>query len=378
MTVRLAILTVCAAAFLPAQSFDPRFAEIVRQADRDQLYSLLWDLPKGGDLHHHFGLSIPAEVWLDYATDPKHTRGNEFFTRVKFASCPGDNDPPIRFRNIQRSTWKALPPCRQDEYAPLASLDTGHRAEWLSSSQLDRAGEGRNEFFDVIVARMADIDKDPNLMADAMAEAMMRMASQGVRYPESQVSPITFKALDGRVLTPEEGVAVIRGVLDRPDVKACGIQVRFLFSLVRFRPDSEKMLEFAYRFVDQHRDLWKGINLVGREDNDKGYPLRFLETFRKMRRQYPDIHLSIHAGEKDSPGHEVRDTLLLGAERIGHGVNLISDPDTMLLARTGKFLVETQLISNKLLEYTPDLSQHPFPEYLRTGIPVCEWVSQSC
>jgi adenosine deaminase CECR1 len=90
-----------------------------------------------------------------------------------------------------------------------------------------------------------------------------------------------------------------------------------------------------------------------------------------MRRQYPDIHLSIHAGEKDSPGHEVRDTLLLGAERIGHGVNLITDPDTMLLARTGKFLVEIQLISNKLLEYTPDLSLHPFPEYLRTGIPVC-------
>jgi adenosine deaminase CECR1 len=111
--------------------------------------------------------------------------------------------------------------------------------------------------------------------------------------------------------------------------------------------------------------------MAGREDNDDGYPLRFLETFRKMRRTYSGIGLSIHAGEAKSPGHSVRDTLLLGATRIGHGINLIGDPDTMLLMRTGRFLVEVNLISNRLLEYVPDVTRHPFPEYLRLGIPVC-------
>ena len=66
----------------------------------------------------------------------------------------------------------------------------------------------------------------------------------------------------------------------------------------------------------------------------------------------------------------MRETLLLGADRIGHGVNLISDPDTMLLMRHGPYMVEINLISNLLLEYVSDYSQHPFPEYLRTGIPV--------
>jgi len=66
----------------------------------------------------------------------------------------------------------------------------------------------------------------------------------------------------------------------------------------------------------------------------------------------------------------VRDTLLLGADRIGHGLNLISDDDTMLLMRHGPYLVEINLISNLLLEYVSDYSEHPFPEYLRTGIPV--------
>ncbi len=33
--------------------------------------------------------------------------------------------------------------------------------------------------------------------------------------------------------------------------------------------------------------------MVGREDNDKGYPLRFLPVLRELRHQYPEIHLSI-------------------------------------------------------------------------------------
>jgi adenosine deaminase CECR1 len=73
----------------------------------------------------------------------------------------------------------------------------------------------------------------------------------------------------------------------------------------------------------------------------------------------------------DGPDHNIRDTLLLGASRIGHGVNLIQDPDTLLLMRNNKYLVEINLISNRLLEYIPDLTKHPFPEYLRTGVPVC-------
>jgi adenosine deaminase CECR1 len=42
----------------------------------------------------------------------------------------------------------------------------------------------------------------------------------------------------------------------------------------------------------------------------------------------------------------------------------------MRLMRHGPYLVEINLISNLLLQYVSDYSQHPFPEYLRTGIPV--------
>ena len=93
-------------------------------------------------------------------------------------------------------------------------------------------------------------------------------------------------------------------------------------------------------------------------------------TLRELRQQYSGVRLSVHAGEVDEPNAHVRDTLLLGADRIGHGLNLITDDDTMLLMRHGPYLVEINLISNLLLEYVSDYSEHPFPEYLRTGIPV--------
>jgi adenosine deaminase CECR1 len=146
--------------------------------------------------------------------------------------------------------------------------------------------------------------------------------------------------------------------------------VRLQLPILRFEPTAEEQLRRAYALVHDNSDIFVAVNTVGREDNDKGYPLRFLETLRELRRQYSGVGLSIHAGEVDEPNYHVRDTLLLGADRIGHGINLISDDDTMRLMRHGPYLVEINLISNLLLQYVSDYSEHPFPEYLRTGIPV--------
>ncbi len=112
---------------------------------------------------------------------------------MRVGSCPGDTAPPIRFRTIRRSTWKPLPACPQGEYEPLSSLSPEMRGEWVTSMKLDRPGEGRNEFFEVIVQRMGYIAKDPNVAADAMAEPIRRMGKEGLRYLESQVASVVLQ-----------------------------------------------------------------------------------------------------------------------------------------------------------------------------------------
>src|SRR5437667_7441755 len=352
-------------------SFDTQFEIIKKTCSRQQLYALLYDLPKGGDLHNHLGLSFPAEQWYAAATDKQRTHGNEFYTRIRFNNCPDSSEALIRFRTIQRSSYLALSGCRKAEYENLAALSPDLRQQWISAMKLDRAGEGRNEFFEAIVPRLAEVAHDPWQLTELMVEAMQRDSAQGLRYLETQAGVSVLRDQDGQPIETERAVQFFRDALNRPDAKATGMTVRFQAVIIRYAPDAEELLERAYAFVDRHRDLWVGVNMAGREDNDKGHPLRFLETFRKLRRTYSGIQLSLHGGEVDSPGQDVRRTLTLGATRIGHGVNLITDPDTMLLMQDRKYLVEINLISNRLLEYVPDLDRHPFPEYLRFGIPVC-------
>jgi adenosine deaminase CECR1 len=371
MNVRLLLLSAIYALPLAGADFAQRFEQIKASVTPSELYALLFALPKGGDIHHHNGLSIYAGVWYRIATSPATLARNSFYTLTEVHNCPGAVDPQIRFVTIQKATWAALPPCQQSQYEALQSLSAERKAAWISSLMLDKPGEGRDEFFERIVTRLGDLNRDPYVLANAMAENLRLFGAEGVRYIEAQWIPGGAWDATGKPIPPEEANRIVLERLRQPDVRQSGVELRFQDVIIRYRPDAEQQLEAAYEWVSHHRDMWVGINMAGREDNDKGYALRFLPTYRKLRRTYADIPLSIHAGEKDSPGHEVRDTLLLGANRIGHGVNLITDPDTMLLMRNNRYLVEINLVSNRVLEYVPDTSQHPFPEYLRFGIPVC-------
>jgi len=188
-------------------------------------------------------------------------------------------------------------------------------------------------------------------------------------YLEPQLTLMGYRDGKGRPIPPSEVAKVIRARLAEPDVQSTGVSLRFQQAILRFLPGAEADLAEAYRIVAAEPE-WVGVNMVGREDDDRGYPLRFLKTFRALRERYSGIRLSIHAGEVDEPNYHVRDTLLLGAERIGHGLNLIDDPATLIDMRSGSFMIEINLISNLLLEYVADYREHPFPEYLRLGVPV--------
>lgn len=351
--------------------FGPQFERIKKEATPQQLYAFLYAMPKGGDLHHHGTLAAYPEEWLAAATDPAAAQGNTFFTRVRFHACPDSPEPFLRYQTIARYTYRKLSDCAKEEYGRLDQLTPERRAEWLNAMRLDKPGEGRDEFFEQVVNRLSGLVRDPNVLAEVMARYIQRYGREGLRYLETQVGLLGGFDQEGQAYPIERVAQTMRRMLARPEVQNSGVTVRFLITVIRFRPDAEQRIEEAYGFLDQHRDLFVGLNMAGREDNDKGHALRFVETFRKMRRKYAGIHLSIHAGEVDSPGTQVRDTLLIGAERIGHGLNLITDSDTLVRMRDRQQLVEINLVSNRLLDYFPDLNRHPFPEYLRTGVPVC-------
>ncbi|GMR23930.1 MAG: hypothetical protein BMS9Abin37_2409 [Acidobacteriota bacterium] len=367
--VCLALWIASTSAF--ADDFSARFETIKHEASREELYRILYAVPKGGDLHNHLGGAAFDDILWQLATDESVNGSQTFRTRVRINECSGGCGTPLSyFHTISDPTWDAMSPCCREEYEPLEELSQAQRADWLSSTRIDNDGEGRDEFFEAIWPRIAEVLRQAPLLAELAVKNMERFGDEGLRYVEFQIGPWN-RARGDTPLTEDEFHEILAARLVKPDALDTGVSVRFQTNVLRFTPYAEERVEQSFAFVDRHRDLWVSVNLVGREDNGKGYPLRFLETFRKMRRRYPAIGLAIHGGEVDEPNQHVRDTLLLGANRIGHGTNLISDPDTLLLMRTGKFAVEVSLVSNQLLQYAESIELHPFPEYLRLGIPVC-------
>jgi adenosine deaminase CECR1 len=355
---------------------EPWFERVKATATPEQLYTFLYALPKGGDLHNHLQGAIRSE-WMWDSALAQEQHGYTYYTKVRINNCKdyGSNEFGFQpylllFKNIGAGNYQKLGDCEKSEYKRLQDLDAREREAWLNSMRLDQKFEGRDEFFNAHWARIAELLDNPYLITDILYKNMEAFGNEGMVYLETQLNLDNYVRPDGTRIPTDEIADILRARLAAKDAVATGVTVRFQSALLRFTPTAEARLRQLYAMNDKYRDLFVGVNMVGREDNDKGYPLRFLPVLRELRHKYPDIDLSIHAGEVDEPNSHIRDTLLLGAKRIGHGVNLITDPDTMLLMRNGPYMVEINLISNLLLEYVTDYSQHPFPEYLRTGVPV--------
>ncbi|MFQ3189508.1 MAG: adenosine deaminase CECR1 [Paraglaciecola sp.] len=360
-----------------SKSTEDWFSVFKNTATPKQLYTFLYMLPKGGDLHNHLGGSNFSEWWYELATQPEQNGGYRYYTRTVIKHCNGygtnefgSAPQSLLFRNIQHSNYNALSTCEKSEYRLVSELNQNQKTAWLNSIRLDKPFEGRSEFFEKHWIRLNDLGRNPTLMTEMLVKNMHAFAEENLTYLETQISTFNQLKPDGSFYGGDEVIDLFRQRLTKDDAVDSGVTVRLQHSLLRFTPNAEENLTRMYQLADRNRDILVGLNMVGREDNDKGYPLRFLKTLRDLRQTIPAIKLAIHAGEVDEPNFHVRDTLLIGADRIGHGLNLITDPQTMLLMRHNKYLVEINLVSNLLLEYVSQYNQHPFPEYLRTGIPV--------
>ena len=354
------------------------FETIKREASPEQLYKFLYLMPKGGDIHHHLGGGFLPSMWYKIATDPKRNGGQRFFTRYRITTMkmhPLLNDPGesyiYQWQTLNEKTYNGLSAEFKTDFKLLSDLNDQQRIAWMSSVVLDKKGEGRDEFFEYTWSRLGDLLSSIHVLTELFVENMKLFSAEGVRYMEIQRRIRDYKNERGEIISAEQSDAYWKWRLAQKDAKDTGVAVRWQGVALRFASDAEQQGRDYYKHIDSNRDVWVGINMAGREDDNRGYPSRFKDVFDEMLRQYPGIGISIHAGEAEKPDSYIRDTLRLGATRIGHGINLLSDEDTLLRMRDSKFLVEINLISNELLEYVPNLDLHPFPIYLRQGIACC-------
>lgn len=81
------------------------------------------------------------------------------------------------------------------------------------------------------------------------------------------------------------------------------------------------------------------------------------------------LRLTAHAGETDGP-ESIRAALEIGAERIGHGIRAVDDPELMRRLRAERIPLEVCITSNVRTGAVPSLAAHPVRRLFDAGVPI--------
>lgn len=124
-----------------------------------------------------------------------------------------------------------------------------------------------------------------------------------------------------------------------------------------------KVVDFA---ID-HKDSFIGLDLA---DNEEGFdPKVFAPLFQKAKKS--GMHITVHSGETPQPQSAlwVKDSIeILGAERIGHGIQIFNNPDVLDFVRSQKVPLEVCPISNYLTQSFKTYEEHPIRRLINQGL----------
>ncbi len=209
--------------------------------------------------------------------------------------------------------------------------------------------------FKAVTERLRD-PEDYELVTYRMIE---KLAREGVVYAEVYVS-VGVIFWRGQEFDPLfEGMERGR----ERGQREFGVKVNWIFDAVRhFGPDeARKVVDKAIQLRSRHVI---GIGIGG--DEARGPAENFREIYADAARQ--GLHLTAHAGESAGPPSIWAALRELKAERIGHGLHAIDDPQLVeFLAKTGT-PVEICVTSNVRTGCCRALLDHPARKLFDAGV----------
>ena len=196
---------------------------------------------------------------------------------------------------------------------------------------------------------------DVELIAAAFAR---RQVEHRVRYTETLVTAGTFL---GGGMEPRAMWSALRRGLEAglPDA-----DVRVVVDVIRDEgPDAGR--EVVRLVADADAPI-VGLGMTGVEGAIDEAEFTFLRTESERL----GIGLAIHAGEMGTP-ENVRAALdVLGADRIGHGIASVRDPELVARLARDQVPLEVCPTSNVLVGLAPSLERHPIVDLWRAGVNV--------
>ncbi len=149
-----------------------------------------------------------------------------------------------------------------------------------------------------------------------------------------------------------------------------GVEINWIFDIVRDVAEGAGMSKRAdYTLAVAKESMQDGVVALGLGGLEVGYPPEWFAKWFEWARA-AGLHSIPHAGETEGPASIWGAIRALGAERIGHGVRAVEDPELVTYLAEKQIPLEVCPTSNLRLGVYPSLQEHPFPRLYKAGIPL--------
>jgi len=365
------------------------------------LTAFFQQMPKGGDLHHHFSGSIYAEPLLERAIKEDFYLNLETMQVVRAKPSNGNWE-----------TFSSLKNKGQLAFYHQQVMQTWSAKDYngVSVPSDDLFFDSFDKFFPVINGHFAE----------GLLELKKRALSENVSYIETQLSiiPCDMKVDDlsyfnsklRQAASQKDEKAVLKflddlcKLIQQRDVKkyAEDFNTNFIAKLHKdLKIDDDRFTmryqNFVLRFMEPV-DLFKnlviafisanesklvaGVNIVSPEHGEnsmKDYWLHMV-MFKYCHSRFPDVKYTLHAGEltlglvqpEDLTWHINSAIYTAGANRIGHGVDIAYEANSYDLLRymsKNNIPIEINLASNEFILKIKE-GRHPFTLYKEFNVPI--------
>jgi adenosine deaminase/aminodeoxyfutalosine deaminase len=238
----------------------------------------------------------------------------------------------------------------------LMLLDPGVTHEAVETAWSFTGFGGFIDCFKFIAQRLRG-SQDYALITRRMMESL---AQQGVTYAEVTLGAgvVLWRGFDFR--------SVWRAIREaqREAEKIWPVEIRWNLDAIRqLGPDH--VMEVARLAADYVGDGAISFGIGG--DEVAGPALLFRDAYRYAKDA--GLRLTAHAGETAGP-ESVRAALEIGAERIGHGIRAIDDPDLLRRLREEQIPLEVCITSNLKTGAVASLDAHPIRKLFDAGVPI--------
>lgn len=221
-----------------------------------------------------------------------------------------------------------------------------------------------NGFLDFLKAydTLAALIKVPQDYYDITFDYLKSAAQHQAIYVEFMYSPDHAES-SSNIPSIEHLIAIQKAIDDAKE--QYGIVGRILITAVRHfgQEAAEKVA------LQVHKDKLPCVTGFGLGGDEAKFPPKLFSRAYQIAAD-AGLGCTVHAGEFAPASGMIEAMNSLPIQRIGHGVNAIYSPETMIMLKDKNIALELCPTSNIFLGLFPDMASHPFPKFYEAGIQI--------